>query len=78
MADAWYVGALYKRQFTFRFGDCDTRKKASLYSVMKLLSEIAGDDYEGRGLGHNALQEHRQAFLVSRMNLAFYRYPLYS
>jgi len=78
LAEEWYEGAYYKRKFAFRFGDCDCRKKASLYTIMKLLSEIAGDDYEGRGLGHNALQEQRQAFIVSRMNLSFVRTPLYA
>lgn len=78
MSEEWYEGAYYNRKFTFRFGDCDIRKKASLYAIMKLLSEIAGDDYEGRGLGHTSLQKKRQALLLSRLNLQFKRIPLYS
>lgn len=78
MAECWYEGACFKRTFSFRFGDCDERKKASIYSIMRLLSEIAGDDYEGRGLGHDVLQKRNQAFLVSRMSLSFSRIPNFS
>ena len=77
MPETWYDGAYFKRTYAFGFGDCDTQKKASLFSVMKLLSEIAGDDYEGRGLGHAILLEKRMAFIISRMNLCFLRIPKY-
>lgn len=78
MYDEWYDGAYFRCKSAFRFGDCDNRKKASLYSVMKLLSEISGEDYEGRGLGHTYLQKQRQALLLSRMSLNFHRMPTYS
>lgn len=78
MADEWYEGTSFFRRFSFRFGDCDNCKRASLYTILKLLSEIAGDDYEGRGLGHKRLQEQGQVFLISRMSLAFDRIPEYA
>lgn len=77
MADEWYDGASFNRIFIFRFGDCDPTKKATLYAVMKLLSEIAGDDYEGRGLGHAVLRKRNQAILVSRLTLHVARMPVY-
>jgi len=77
MADEWYEGASFKRTSTFRFGDCDPDKNATLYAIMKLLSEIACDDYEGRGLGHAVLQKRSQAMLVSRLALEIERMPVY-
>lgn len=45
---------------------------------MKLLSEISGEDYEGRGLGHSFLWERGQAFLLSRLALEFRKMPVYA
>lgn len=77
MADEWYEDASFKRISTFRFGDCEPDKNASLYAIMKLLSEIACDDYEGRGLGHAVLKKRSQAMLVSRLSLLVERMPVY-
>jgi len=77
MADEWYDGASFNRISTFRFGDCDPTKKATLYAVLNLLSEIACDDYEGRGLGHAVLQKRNQAMLVSRLTLHVEKTPVY-
>lgn len=77
MPEVWYDGARFLRRFTFRFGDCGSEKTAGLYSVMKLFSEMAGEDYEGKGLGHTVLWEHGQAFLLARMALRFKRMPVY-
>ena len=77
MADEWYEGASFKRISTFRFGDCDPDKNATLYAIMKLLSEIACDDYEGRGLGHAVLKKRSQAMLLSRFALHIEQIPVY-
>ncbi|NLV86771.1 MAG: hypothetical protein GX025_06100 [Clostridiales bacterium] len=65
----------YKRNFTFRFGDCDLNKRASIYAIMKLFSETSGEDYELRGLGHSVLGEQNQAFLLSRLAIEFSEWP---
>ncbi len=75
MPQEWYDGAYFNREFLFRFGDCDIRKTANLYSIMKLLSELAGEDYERRGMGYDTLANSRQAMLLSRMRLRFSRLP---
>ena len=77
MADEWYEDGSFKRISTFRFGDCDPNKNATLYAIMKLLSEIACDDYEGRGLGHAVLKKRGQAMLVARLALRIERMPVY-
>lgn len=77
MPESWNEGLCYNRRFKFRFADCDCNKHANLYTIMKLLSEIAGEDYEGRGLGHGVLLEKNQAFLLSRLSLRFFRFPEY-
>lgn len=71
-----YVGAVYSRRFIFRYGDCDDKGKASLFSVMKLLSEIAGEAYNSLSQEHAALGGRGQAFLLSRMSLRFHRTPV--
>lgn len=78
MPEAWHEEAYFNREFTFRFGDCDQSKNASLYTVMKLLSELAGEDYERRGLGYEYLLEHGQAMLLSRLRLNFARMPAHT
>jgi len=75
LSEEWYDGAYFNRRFIFRFGDCDSRKKASLFSVMKFCSELAGEDYERRGLGYEYLRERGQALLLSRIRLRFARMP---
>lgn len=67
-----------RREFTFRFGDCDIYKRASVYSIMKFLTELSGEDYELKGLGHTFLWERGQTFLVTRMRLEFPRLPEYT
>lgn len=78
MPEEWYDGAYFNRKFLFRFGDCDSRKKASLYALMKLLSELSGEDYERRGLGYDYLAQSGQAMLLSRMRLRFSRLPCHT
>ncbi len=68
-------GGRYKRNFTFRFGDCDLNKRASVYAIMKLFSETSGEDYEVRGLGHSFLEQQDQAFLLSRLAIEFNEWP---
>ena len=78
MSEEWYDGAYFNRKFIFRFGDCDKTKKANLYAIMKLLSELAGEDYERRGLGYEYLLLHGQALLLSRMSFKFVRMPVHT
>ena len=77
MSEAWYDGVYFSRKFLFRFGDCDRQKRASLYAVMKLLSELAGEDYQRRGLGYERLSNIGQALLISRLRLRFARLPVH-
>lgn len=78
MSEQWYDSGRFYRRFTFRFGDCTADGHASIYTVMKLLSEMAGQDYEGRGRGHKVLWEHGQTFLLSRVAIRFYRMPAHT
>mgnify|MGYP003609561898 CR=1 FL=1 len=78
MSEAWHEGAFFYRKFIFRFGDCDITKNSSLYAVMKLASEMAGEDYERRGLGYEYLLKHGQALLLSRMRFKFARMPVHT
>ncbi len=77
MSEQWHDGAYFYRKFIFRFGDCDLNKNASLYSVLKLLSELAGEDYERRGLGFELLRAKGQALLLSRVRLNLASMPVH-
>ena len=71
LSETGYEGRRFVRRFTFRFGDCDANKRASVFAVMKLLSEASGEDYEGRGMGHSFLWERGQSFIIARMAIEF-------
>jgi hypothetical protein len=45
---------------------------------MKLFSEMAGQDYEGRGRGHKALWERGQTFLLSRVAIRIHCMPAHT
>lgn len=77
LSEEWYEGAHFFRRAIFRFGDCDSQKRASLYSIMKLFSEISGDDYEGRGLGHDFLLERGKVLMLSKLSLKIIEVPLH-
>lgn len=77
MADEWRSGRRFNRRVVFRFGDCTPDGRASIYSVMKTFSEIAGDDYEHRGLGHRVLFDNGQAFLVAKNSISIKSMPEY-
>lgn len=77
MSEQWYDADHFYRRITFRFGDCTAEGCASIYAIMKLLSEMAGEDYERRGRGYELLLEHGQAFLLSRIAIKFHRIPVH-
>ena len=77
MPEAWVDGAFFYRKFIFRFGDCDSRQQAAIHALMKLFSELAGEDYERRGIGYELLRQNGQAMLISRLRLKFHRHPVH-
>lgn len=77
MSEQWHDSGRFFRRDTFRFGDCTADGYASIYAVMKLLSEMAGEDYERRGRGFEELLEHGQAFLLSRLAIKFHCMPVH-
>jgi len=76
MAEEQSGGECFQRGITFRFGDCCSRGHASLHSMLKLFSELAGDDCESRGLGRETLLGSGLLFLLSRMSLRVERAPV--
>lgn len=78
MTEPWNEEVVFKRKFTFRFGDCTPRKEASVFTVLKVLSEIAGEHYENIGLGHEGLLEQGIVFLLSRVSLRINALPRYA
>ncbi len=78
MPEAWHDGAFFTRKFLFRFGDCDQAGNASFYAVMKLFSELAGEDFERRGLGYDVLGARGQALLIARLRLSIHRMPVHT
>jgi acyl-ACP thioesterase len=78
MPEAWHDGAFFMRKFLFRFGDCDRAGNASLYAVMRLFSELAGEDFERRGLGFDVLGARGQALLIARLRLNIHRLPVHT
>ncbi len=78
MSEVWFEGKRFGRRVTFRFGDCNANKRASLYTLLKIFSEMAGEDYEHREMGYELLQEKGQAFVVSRQSIAIKKLPVHT
>ena len=60
---------------TLAFYDCDYKKRMKISSILKIAAEIAGKDYNDRGLGHEFLWDNGYAFLLSRISLHIKKYP---
>ena len=73
--DAWNDGPVFNRSFSLKFDDCDVKKEGSLYTIMKLMSEMAGEDYERRHVGYDFLFERNQVFILSQSAMRFHRLP---
>ncbi|MDR0984808.1 MAG: hypothetical protein LBL93_07420 [Ruminococcus sp.] len=58
-----------------KFYECDNFGKYKPSSMLKAASEVAGYDYNIKGLPYQFLLEHKLAFLVSRVSFLIKRYP---
>jgi acyl-ACP thioesterase len=58
-----------------KFYECDIYGKYKPSSMLKAASEVAGHDYNIKGLPYQFLLEHNLAFLVSRVSFLIHRYP---
>ena len=66
---------IYEKQQYIPFRDCDALERVGLNTWLSLLAETAGEQYEARNLGRNALLSQNQVFLVSRFSLRVLRHP---
>ncbi len=57
------------------FADCDYKKRLKISSMLRIMAEIAGFDYENKGLGHQRLWDEGFVFLLSRISLHIEKYP---
>lgn len=69
-ADGAYTEPIH---VTFRDTDREGHIKLSVW--LAWLAELAGDDYEARGLGREELIRRGQVFLINRFALRVYRMP---
>lgn len=57
------------------FYDCDYLKRMKLSTILKVTAELAGKDYDEKGLGYEFLRENDFVFLLSQISLHISRYP---
>lgn len=65
----------YTRQMEATFADCGRDQLVRPSALLRLAADMAGHDYNARGLTHEKLLELRQVFLLSRVSLRVHRRP---
>lgn len=63
----------YQAAKTVAFSQCDHTQACRPSSLLRLATDLAGDDYADRGLPHDLLWEEGCVFLVSRIRFRFAR-----
>ncbi|MEG1524899.1 MAG: thioesterase [Clostridia bacterium] len=63
----------YTRTQEIPFCDCDCNSTIKPSSLLRWLTNMAGDDYADRGFAHDALRTMGVVFLVSRINVRIHR-----
>lgn len=58
------------------FSQCNRNKFLSLQELLKITSDLAGQDYTQRGFSHDFLLERNFVFLVSRISFRFHKRPV--
>lgn len=74
----WYddQNRVFTREFRLFFSQCTIKHEMSFCEMLKLTSDIAVEDYRGRGISIKVLADHDIFILVSRMALRFHRMPV--
>lgn len=67
-------GSFYKK-VEICFCDCDFKKRAKLHTILKLMSDIAGDAYGKSCLTHDELWERGFVFLLTKISVHIGRIP---
>lgn len=65
----------YSRQIELTFADCDRNQRVRPAALLRIIADIAGHDYNARGLTHEKLLSLREVFLLSRVSLHILRCP---
>lgn len=58
------------------FYECDYKKRFKISEILKLTSELAGDDFTRRGYSYDFLMENNMVFLLSRVSFHIFEYPV--
>ena len=65
----------WSRTETVRFSDCDCNGAVRISALMRMLAELATEDYAARGFSRTFLLENGMAFLLAGESLRFHRRP---
>lgn len=75
----WHEGSETELKFHSQsrvyFAQCDANHKLSFFELLKILSDIAVEDYRQRGMSWQMLAEHNTAILCSRQAFRFHKMP---
>ncbi len=66
---------IYTTKSDVPFYNSDFLGRMKLSAILKILAQVAGDDYIDRGMSHHFLMDYGCAFLVSRLALKIHSYP---
>jgi len=57
------------------FSVCNVAKNLNLNELLRIVTDVAVEDFTSRGMGRDVLVQHGIAILVSRYSFRFHKYP---
>ena len=70
------MDSIFNKMVEIRFYDCDSKKRAKVSTINKLIADIAGIGYAAAGMTHQWLWNHGYVFLLSKVSIHFDRMPV--
>lgn len=70
------MDSIFNKTVEIRFYDCDSKKRAKVSTINKLIADIAGIGYSAAGMTHQWLWDHGYVFLLSKVSIHFGRTPI--
>ena len=66
-----------EKDYHITFFDCDYLERIKISTILRLCSELAGEDYTKKGMSHEWLWRRNMVFLLSRVSVRINKYPRY-
>ena len=65
----------YNEEMNISFNQCDKNHKLSFAEILRISSDVAGNDYDRLGLTWKRFNDLKAVFVVSRVSFRFHKFP---